>query len=229
MGSDNQKYARRIPIAVAGFVAVCLLAMGCAPAAGGPAGPTTTTSTTLPWSPPTGQWTYFDMTCYFSVLGSYYDFQQNASVNAKAPTTVNTGDTFDITLTPGTFDVPTILQGYWVQNVHWFTIRFPMPDNVEFVDSVMSAGLNMGPGYPSLSIEGNMMVYRVPGPFVPGSTVQMPKDRLTFKATGAPGTIIQTRMDSLSNGAQFDLTAVYSTCIPNNQNLIFSTTVITAP
>ncbi len=227
MGSKSQKFTGRVLGAIVGVAALSLLAMACAPpGGGGPAGPTTTTSTTLPWSPPTGQWFGVNMTCYFSVSGTYYDFPQPASVNIEAPATVNAGETFNITVTPGTFTVPTVVEGYAVQNVKWMTIRYPLPDNVQFVDSVMSAGIDMGPGYPSLSIEGEFMVYRVPGPFAPGSTVQMPKDRLTFTATGDPGSTIETRMHTLSNVAQFDLASVGNTCYPDNSDRVFTTTEI---
>ncbi len=227
MASKSHKFSGRVLGAIVGVAALSLLAMACAPPGGGPAAPTTTTSTTLPWSPPTGQWFGVNMTCYFNVFGSYYNFAQYATVNIEAPATVNAGEDFDITVTPGTFVVPTVVEGYAVENLKWMTIRYPLPNNVQFVDSVMSAGIDMGPGYPSLSIEGGFMVYRVPGPFVPGSTVQMPKDRLTFTATGVPGSTVETRMHTLSNVAQFDLASVSNTCHPDDSDRVFTTTVIT--
>ncbi len=211
-----------------GVVGLCLLALACAPQPGAApvATTTTTTSTTLPWSTPTGQWTNLDLTCNVYVLGAYYSFPQYASVNVDAPATVNAGETFDMTVAPGPFIVPSEVQGYALQAVRGFTIRFPLSPNVEFVDSVMSAGIDMGPGYPSLKIEGNQIVYRVPGPFVPGATVQMPKVRLTFTATGAPGSTIQTSMNQLTNVADFALGSVDSACYPNNSNLVFWVTTI---
>ena len=228
MGSVHRKFSGWMLVVVVGAGALSLLAMACAPPSGG--GPvattTTTTSTTLPWTTPTGQWSGFDLTCYFSVFGTYYDFPQSATANVEAPITVSPGQTFNITVTPGPFTVPTVVQGFAVQNVNSFTIRYALSPNVRFVDSVMSAGFSMGPGYPSLSLEGGYLVYRVPGPFAPGSTVQMPRDRLTFTATGAPGSTIETRMESLSNVADFGTASVGNTCIPNNPNLVFTTTII---
>ena len=79
----------------------------------------------------------------------------------------------------------------------------------------------------SLKIENGFMVYRVPGPFVPGSTVQMPAVRVTFKATGLPGSAVETRLESLSNVAKFELASVGSTCFPDTPNQLFWTTLIT--
>jgi hypothetical protein len=138
-----------------------------------PAGPTTTTSTTstLPWSEPTGVWTFLNLTCAVNVFGVNYTFPQFASVNVEAPPTVDQGETFDMMVAPGPFVVPTSVEGFALTSMTSLTIRFPLSPNVAFVDSVMSAGINMGPGYPSVTIQGSTLIYRVPGPFVPGSTV----------------------------------------------------------
>ncbi len=228
MKSMQTRFTARAQLGVLGVAAVCLLAMACAAPSGGSAGPTTTTttSTTFPWSPPTGVWFGLNMTCSFYVLGNYYSFPQSATVNIEAPATVNAGENFDIWVSPGEFTVPTVVQGYTVKSLKWMTIRYPLPSNVEFVDSVMSAGIDSGTGYPSLKIENGYMVYRVPGPFAPGATVQMPKDRLTFTATGLPGSTIETRMSTLANTAVFDLASVTSTCFPDIPGQVFTSTEI---
>ena len=227
MGSVRRNSSGRALLAL-GAVGLSVLALACAPQTGGaPASTTTTTtSTTLPWSTPTGQWTNFTMTCYVDVFGTNYTFPQSASVNVEAPATVSAGQTFNITVAPGSFNVPTDVQGTALTAIQAFTIRFPLSPNVQFVDSVMSAGINMGPGYPSLTVEGDSMVYRVPGPFVPGSTVQMPKNRLTLKATGPVGSTIQTKMTTLSNVANFGIGTIDDVCYLDNPNLVFWTTTI---
>lgn len=216
-------------IVVIAAVAVAVLMVGCAPNPDDQSGTTTTTSTTLPWSDPTGVWTYFSMTCNANVFGTLYAFPQNASVNVEAPASVRQGTTFDMMVAPGPFIIPTNVSGYDLSAMSAVAIRFPLSPNVEFVDSVMSAGKNMGDGYPSLTIEGTDMVYRVPGPFTPGATVQMPKVRLTFKATGAPGSTIDVRMTSLSSTASVSIIGVPNTCTPNAPNPLFWATTITAP
>lgn len=234
MGSVQQKSSGRVLAVLISAVTLSVLAVACvAPSGGGGGVPgptttstTTTTSSTIPFSPPTGQWFGLNMTCYFSVFGSFYNFAQSAFVNVEAPATVNAGDTFDITVTPGTFNVPTVVQGYTVSSVDSFTIRFPLSPNVQFVDSLMSSGINMGSGYPSLTVEEGFLVYRVPGPLAAGSTVQMPKDRLTFIASGAPGSTIETRMQTLSNVARFPQGSVGNTCYPDVPNMLFTTTAI---
>lgn len=230
MGSVQQKLSGVKLALVAGAMGISLLAMACAPppstGGGTTTTTTTTTSTTLPWSTPTGQWTSFDMTCGVNVLGTNYTFPQSASVNVDAPATVNAGDTFDMTIAPGAFNVPTVVQGFALEKLVNFTIRFPLSPNVQFVDSVMSAGFNMGPGYPSLTVQGGYLVYKVPGAFVPGSTVQMPKDRLTFKAVGPSGSKVDIKLFNLTNTVSVSGVNLDVSCHLNDPNLIFWTTTI---
>jgi hypothetical protein len=214
-------------MAAVGTVLVSALLVACAPQPGGTPPPPTTTSTTLPWSEPTGTWTFFDMTCSANVLGTLYPFAQAASVNVEAPLTVQQGETFDMTVAPGPFVVPTNVQGFDLTSMSSVRIRFPLSSNAQFVDSVMSAGINMGSGYPSLTIVGTDMVYRVPGPLAPGSTVQMPKVRVTLTATGDPGSTIEVRKTTLSSVAKVGGVDVPSTCAPNQPNPLFWATTIT--
>ena len=241
----RKKYVGR-GLVLAGAVVVSLLAQACAApggGGGGPAGPTTTTttSTTLPMITPTyPDYDFFglNMNCIANVNGSFYPFDQPpASVAIKAPDTVTQGSNFDIYVVPGSFTPPTTVDTggagiYTVVNVNSFEIRFLMPENVTFVDSVMTAGINMGPGYPSLSIDTfqtpDHLVYRVPGPFVPGVPVNLPGVRLTFNASGAPGSAVQTAYNILGNVAQFDAGIVGIGCYPVVANQSFTTTFITA-
>jgi hypothetical protein len=98
-----------------------------------------------------------------------------------------------------------------------------------FVDAAMTSGTNMGPGYPSFSVDAGQMIYRVPGPFAPDSSVQLPAIRLTAEATGAVGSTIETKMTNLLNVAQFEVTHVGPSCIPNVCDIEFATTTITWP
>jgi hypothetical protein len=54
----------------------------------------------------------------------------------------------------------------------------------------------------------------------------MPRVRIKLKATGLPGSTIQTSMNSLYNVAQFEAGAVGNSCWPINAGQIFSTTAI---
>ncbi|MCZ7627928.1 MAG: hypothetical protein M5U19_01985 [Microthrixaceae bacterium] len=163
-------------MAVIGVVTASLVMAACAPKPSNPGvTTTTTTSTTLPWSEPTGVWTPFSMTCSVNVLGTNYYFPQDASVNVEAPLTVAQGETFDMMVAPGPFVIPSNVQGYNLSSMSSVTIRFPLSSNVQFVDSVMSAGINMGPGYPSLTISGTDMLYRGPGPSSPAQPCRCPR------------------------------------------------------
>lgn len=207
--------------------ALSLFAMACAPQPGGGGTATTTTTTsTLPWTEPTGQWFGFNLTCYFNVFGQSYNFPQFVTANIDAPATVPAGDTFTMVITPGPYVVPTEVQGFALQQLQYMTIRYPLPDNVNFVDSIMTAGIDSGPGYPSLKVENGYLVYRVPGPFTPGATVQMPGTHVYLEATGIPGSFIETRFQSLSSTAVFGLATVGSTCLPDNPGTVFTTTEI---
>lgn len=228
MESVRRKSSVRALFAL-GIVAVSALALACAPQT--PSGPpatttTTTTSTTLPWSTPTGVWTGFNLTCYVNVLGTNYTFPQSASVNVDAPASVAAGSTFFMTVAPGPFTSPTNVQGFDLTGIQNFTIRFPISPNLQVLDTVLSAGINIGTGYPNVSVANGLITYTVPGPFVAGQTVQMPKVRLEVKAIGTPGSTIQTKMTNLSNVATFTVGAVDVICYPDNPNLIFWTTTI---
>lgn len=228
MGSMQRVGLGRLAVA-AGAVAISGLVAACAPEPTGPPAPTTTTSTTLPWSEPTGVWTGFNLTCSVNVLGTNYPFSQAASVNIEAPNVVRQGEVFNVMLAPGPFVIPSNVQGFDVSSLFGVTIRFPLSSNVEFVDSVMSAGINMGSGYPSVRIEGSNLVYRVPGPFAPGATVQMPKVRVTLKAIGEPGSSARFQLASLSSVARVGAVEVPNNCTPPAPNPILWSIVISEP
>jgi hypothetical protein len=217
---------------LAGLAVMPLVALACTPSGGGGGGGgvtfvPTTTSTTLPWTDPVGFKTDFTMNCSVYVAGSYHTFTQSASVIVDAPDFVSQGETFYITIAPGTWVVPSDIQGYSVDHIGHFAIAFLLSPNVEFVDSVMTAGINMGPGYPSLSVADGMMTYQVPGPFQPaGTVVQMPAVRLQLKATGAPGSRIDTKMAWLRNVATFPAGSVGNLCTLVNPTQLFGTTWI---
>jgi hypothetical protein len=217
--------ARTFVVGVAAVVTATLFA--CAPTPGTP-GTTTTTSTTLPWTEPTGVWTDFTMSCSFTVLGQRFYFDQDASVNVLAPDFVEQGETFFATVAPGPFIVPTNVSGYDLASLKSVVIRFPLGPNVEFVDSVMTAGINMGSGYPSVSVQGTDLLYRVPGPFTPGATVQMPAVRLELTATGTPGNYIEYRMKSFGSVATVSGVDVPTGCTPYAPNPLFFSTLITS-
>jgi len=213
---------------VAGVAVVSsALLFACAPGSG-TAGPTTTTSTTLPWSDPVGEWSDFYMSCSVTVLGQKFYFDQDASVNVLAPHTVQQGETFFATMAPGPFIAPTTVSGYTVSSLRGVTIRFPLSPSVELVDSVMTAGIDSGPGYPSLTVQGDDLVYRVPGPIQPGVEIQMPAVRLELTATGNPGDSIDFRMKSFGSVARVSGVDVPSGCAPYEPNPLFFSTVITS-
>ena len=236
-GAVRKKHVGR-GLVLVGAVAISLLAQACAAPSGGGGGPsgpttTTTTSTTLPWTTPTGLTTFITLTCNAVFEGTLLDqFTQNASVNVKAPLSVPTGSNFYITVAPGTFTPPEVVEGYFIENINNFQIYFALPAGTEFVDSVMTESFNTGPGYPSLTLDdrpgdADYLIYTVPGPFEPGTVVQMPQVRIELKAIGTPGSVITTSLSVLGNAAQFSGGVVGNTCWPDFA-WIFSTTAITA-
>lgn len=219
----------KVMLAIGTAVAALAIA-ACAPEPGGPAEPTTSTTTTstMPWSEPVGVWTPFNMTCSANVAGTDYPFLQPASVNVEAPALVNQGDSFFATVAPGPFVVPANVQGFDVTSMSAVAIRFPISPNAQFQDSVLSAGLLIGTGIPSVKIEGNFLVYRVPGPLAAGATIQMPKVRVKFKATGAPGSTIEFRMTNMTAVAKVGVFDIPNNCTPNSPNPLFWSTSITS-
>lgn len=224
MGKSGKKSSIRAALAI-GALAVGGLSAACAPNPNDPPPPTTTS--TIPWETPTGQWVGFTMSCSADVFGTLYPFTQAASVNVNMPATVEQGETFTMTLAPGPFVIPTNVSGYDLSGMQDITIRFPLSPNLTWVDGVMSASTNTGPGYPDISFDGTDVVYKVPGPFVPGATVQMPLVKITVTATGEVGSVAEVRMRSLAATATVAIIGVNSVCTPPNQ--VYGTTTITGP
>ncbi|UDY34541.1 hypothetical protein [Dermatobacter hominis] len=187
--------------------AVVAVGVACAPEPAGPGGgggttTTTTTSTTIPFSQPTGGvWTNFTMACTaFTPVGNF-PFNQSASVNVTAPPSAPQGSEFYMMVTPGPFIPPVEVSGYSLSSMVGMTIRFPLSPNMQLLDTVLSSSINAGSGMPSVKVEGTDLVYRVPGPFIPGQEIQMPQVRLQVKATGPVGSTIQTKLTSMSSVA----------------------------
>jgi hypothetical protein len=215
MAMAMKKFGVGRSVVAACAVALAALAVACAPEPAGPPGPTTTTSTTLVFQQPTGGvWTNFNMNCLANVAGTNFPFSQYASVNVTAPATVQQGETFYMMVTPGPFIPPTQVEGYTLSSLVGMTIRFPLSPNMELIDTVMSSSINAGPGYPSVTVDGNDLVYRVPGPFQPGAEVQMPQVRLEVKATGEPGSFINTTMTGMWSTANVGIVQVPTSCTP---------------
>lgn len=222
MGSVTRFGSVRAALAVVAVV-VAGSAAACAPNPNDPPPPTTTS--TIPWERPVGQWTGFTMSCQADVFGTKYPFNQAASVNVNTPATVAQGQTFTMTVAPGPFVIPTNVSGYDLTGMSDITIRFPLPPALTWVDGVMSASTNTGTGYPSIGFDGTDVVYRVPGPFTPGTTVQMPLVKLLVTASGPVGSSAEVRMRSLSATASVGIIGVGSVCTPPAQ--VYGTTTIT--
>ena len=218
-------------LSAVGFIAVAALAVACAPET--PAGPpgttasttSSTTTTTFAFQQPTaGTWSGLNMTCSANVYGTYFPFSQYASVNVTAPSTVAPGAEFDMTVTPGPFIPPIQVSGYYLDNLVGTTIRFPLSPNMQVLDIGNSNSINAGTGTTTVVIEGTELVYRVPGPFIAGQEVQMPQVKLRVKATGAVGSAIEVRMNSLASVANVGIVAVPTYCTPPNP-LIWTTII----
>ena len=146
-----------------------------------------------------------------------FPFNQPASVNVTAPSSASQGSSFFMMVTPGTFIVPLEVQGYFLTDMVGMTIRFPIDPDMQVLDTVLSSSVRAGSGYPSVTIEGSDLVYRVPGPFIPGEEIQMPQVRVLAKAIGAPGSVIQVRMASLGGVANIGpFIQVGTSCTPPN-------------
>ena len=201
-----KKFGKTRAVLAAGAIALAVVAVACAPEPSGPGGggttTTTTTSTTIPFTAPTGGvWTGFTMACTAYTPVGNFPFNQSASVNVTAPPSVPQGSEFYMMVTPGPFIPPVEVSGYTLTSMVGMTIRFPLSPNMQLLDTVLSSSINAGTGYPSVKVEGTDLVYRVPGPFVPGQEIQMPQVRLQVKATGPVGSTIQTKLTSMSTVA----------------------------
>ena len=146
------------------------------------------------------------MTCYTSAAGQTSYDANHSGATILAPSTVASGSTFQIEMTPDPMNVPTSGGGYPIGYIANVSYGFVIPAGTSFVSASVSGGSNIGTGTPTVAQSGGKVVLSVPGTLAPGSTANFPKITATFQANGPAGSTIETEYAGTSyNDAALDL------------------------
>jgi dehydratase len=123
-------------------------------------------------------------------------FSLRQGVDAVAPATVrpNTRFTIAVNLKPG--QLPTEVKGFKLQEVRDLTLKVPVPANSSYVSATLTGGSGLN-STPSVQLEGNNLVIRVPGPMPGGAGYQLPTLAVRLKA-GRRGSAVETKLEGSS-------------------------------
>jgi len=172
-------------------------------------------------------------------IGAPEQLTLNNAVQADAPATVAPGGTFEATLAPEPTTVPAEAGGYRVNRLQNLVLSVPVPAGSTYQSATLTGGSNLGSGIPSVKQADNVVTVTVPGPLTGGSTFQLPALHLNLTATGAAGSVIETKLAGTSYAAPgMTFTAnvqagpfpvnVPTSCYPNPSPTLTSTTVQSA-
>ncbi|MFF0269226.1 hypothetical protein [Kribbella sp. NPDC004536] len=117
-------------------------------------------------------------------------------VDAQAPATVHANTRFTIAVHSQQGTLPTEIKGFKLQEVRDLTLRVPVPANAAYISSQLTGGSGLN-STPSVQLEGNTAVLKVPGPIPGGATFQLPTLSVRLKS-GRRGTTIETKLKGTS-------------------------------
>ena len=117
-------------------------------------------------------------------------------VDAQAPATVTANTRFTIAVHSQQGTLPTEVKGFKLQEVRDLTLRVPVPANAAYVSSQLIGGSGLN-STPSVQLEGNTAVLKVPGPIPGGATFQLPTLSVRLKS-GRRGSTIETKLKGTS-------------------------------
>lgn len=126
-------------------------------------------------------------------IGPAQTLALNAGVDGTAPAAVRPGSAFTVTLAPTPMAVPGSVSGYTVRSISDLRLSLRIPAHATLTGESLSGGSGYGPGTPTLSVAGDLLVATVPGPIPGGTTVTLPALTLHLVAGGA-GTSVTTRL-----------------------------------
>lgn len=117
-------------------------------------------------------------------------------VDAQAPATVPANTRFTIAVHSQQGTLPTEIKGFKLQEVRDLTLRVPVPANAAYVSARLIGGSGLN-STPTVQLEGNTAVLKVPGPVPGGATFQLPTLSVRLKS-GRRGTTIETKLKGTS-------------------------------
>ncbi|MFJ4013214.1 cyclase [Streptomyces sp. NPDC090026] len=168
-------------------------------------------------------------------VGSAQTFDLDAEVEATAPVSVASGDSFTITLATQQMTVPSSVGGYTVKSLKSIKLTAPVPENAALNGVTLSGGSGTGPGEPTVSVGGGTIVLTVPGPINGGADFTLPA--LTLDLTAGPsGGTVETRLSGTGyNDPGLTFTAsvpilfvtvnVPTSCYPSPNPVLSSTSI----
>ncbi|MFJ3233962.1 cyclase [Streptomyces sp. NPDC086787] len=205
----------RVPVALAGGLALAALSMGPASAADA------SINFACQAKPP---------------IGSAQTFTLAAGVNATAPATVASGSSFSVSLATQQMTVPGSVSGYTVKSIKNIVLKAPVPANATLTGTTLSGGSGIGSGTPTVAVSGGQIVMTVPGPINGGASFTLPTLNLALTA-GASGSVVSTQLAGSSYsspGLTFTATvpilftniSVPTSCYPSPNPVLSSTSII---
>ncbi|MFG1906359.1 hypothetical protein [Kribbella sp. NPDC048928] len=120
--------------------------------------------------------------------------RQNVDAQAPAAVRANTRFTIAVHSQPGT--LPSDVKGFKLQEVRDLTLRVPVPANSSYVGAVLTGGSGLNSN-PTVQLEGNTAVVKVPGPIPGGANYQLPTLSVRLKS-GRAGTTVETKLKGTS-------------------------------
>jgi dehydratase len=155
---------------------------------------TTTTSVTLD--------------CQGTATDGTVDFTLAQSVTTTAPTSVKADATSEVgTGSLGTWSVPTSIDGYAISALENVALTVEVGGDGVVAGATESGGSNLGSGTPSVSVSGNAVTLKIPGPLTAGASVTFPTVTISADA-GESGTITTTLAGTSYTSPGVTLTAV---------------------
>jgi hypothetical protein len=223
-----------------GVLGMALLAGACAPTtstpstSGGEAAttvPSTTVSPTTAVSgppptvaPSTTTTTYMQLVCSVPGAPAIPAFDIRLPFASSAPTAVDPGAAFDISVSPAPIAVPVTVAGQTLSGISHLRLRVPVPQGTRLLDRSVGGG-----DLPAVvSDDGNSVYASVAGPITAGSDLRLPTLTLRTTTDGSVSTVV-TRLGppAVTFIASTALGNLQETCVPSATPALTRTTVTT--
>lgn len=121
--------------------------------------------------------------CKASALGQTAEFTLDQVIDATAPETVAPNGSVKVTADPAPDKMPAEASGYEVVEVKGLALKVPVPANSKFQSASLEGGSGLN-STPTIALEGNDVVLRVPGPIKGGADYELPTVTVVLQAGG---------------------------------------------
>ncbi|GLZ34005.1 cyclase [Lentzea sp. NBRC 105346] len=118
-----------------------------------------------------------------TALGQSSEFTFNQGLDATAPETVAPNGSVKVTIDPAPNQIPAEAGGYQVVEIKNFVLKMPVPGNSKFQSASLEGGSGLN-STPTVGLEGNDVVLKVPGPLKGGAAFELPTVTINLQAGG---------------------------------------------